>query len=153
YTWARALGYDARRLEYRAFALDEQDAALLILNPTRRIDRVQSRVILDWVEQGGTLIYADDTPALFGPSNALLDELKVDSAVYSTRGDIERAAPAQPVLDQPPVGEAAVQTGRVLAPHVDDYVKLLGTADAAVVAGIKRGRGYIYLSAATHPFT
>jgi hypothetical protein len=57
------------------------------------------------------------------------------------------------VLDQPPVGEAAVQTGRVLVPRVDDYVKLLGPADAAIVAGIKRGRGYIYLSAATHPFT
>jgi hypothetical protein len=153
YTWARALGYDARRLEYRAFALDEQDAALVILNPVERIDRVQTRAILEWVEQGGTLIYADDAPAFFGPANQLLDELQVESDVYSTTMVIERAAPAQPVLDQPPVGEAAVQTGRVLVPRVDDYVKLLGPADAAIVAGIKRGRGYIYLSAATHPFT
>ncbi|MFL5801216.1 MAG: DUF4350 domain-containing protein [Roseiflexaceae bacterium] len=153
YTWARAQGYDARRLEYRAFALDEQDAALVVLNPSRRIDRAQSRTILDWVEQGGTLIYADDTPALFGPANALLDELQVENDVYSTTLAIERAAPAQPALDQPPVSEAAVQTGRVLVPQVDDYVKLLGTADAAVIAGIKRGRGYIYLSAATYPFT
>jgi hypothetical protein len=153
YTWARALGYDARRLEYRAFALDEEDAALVLLNPTERIDRVRTRAILDWVEQGGTLIYADDSPAIFGPANALLDELQFESGVYSTTVGIDRAAPAQPVLDQPPVGEAAVETGRVLVPGTDEYVQLLGADDAAIIAGVKRGRGYIYLSTATHPFT
>ena len=30
YSWTRDLGYDSRRLEYRAFALDESDAALII---------------------------------------------------------------------------------------------------------------------------
>ncbi len=125
----------------------------MLLNPTERIDRAQTREILDWVEQGGTLIYADDSPAIFGPANALLDELQVESGVYSTTVGIERAAPAQPVLDQPPVGEAEVQTDRVLVLGTDEYVQLLGVDDAAIVAGIKRGRGYIYLSAATHPFT
>src|SRR5262249_28305722 len=75
YNWTRALGYDARRLEYRAFALDEQDTALVILNPNERIDRAQSRAVLDWVDRGGTLIFADDSSALFGPANALLEDL------------------------------------------------------------------------------
>jgi hypothetical protein len=153
YNWASAMGYDARRLEYRPFTLDEQDAALLILNPTQRIDRAQARAALGWVERGGTLIFADDSAQLFGPGNALLDELQVDSQVYSTTTRIERAAPAQPVLDQPPVGEAQVRTGRTLVPHIDDYVKLSGKPDALIVAGIKHGQGYIYLSAATYPFT
>jgi hypothetical protein len=153
YDWARAMGYDARRLEYRPFALEEGDAALVILNPTERIDRTQARAILDWVASGGTLVFSDDTSALFGPSNALLDQLKVDTDVYSTTTKLERAAPAQPVLDQPPVGEASVHTGRILVPRIDDYVELSGKSGAAVVAGIKRGSGYIYLSAATYPFT
>jgi hypothetical protein len=153
YNWARTMGYDARRLEYRAFALDEQDAALVILNPSRAIKRTEARVTLDWVERGGTLILADDNSLFASVSNAILDELKVDNRVYSTTTTIERAAPAQPALDQPPVREALVRTSRVLVPQADDYVKLTGKSDAVIVAGIKRGRGYIYLSAATYPFT
>jgi hypothetical protein len=153
YNWARALGYDARRLEYRAFALDEQDAALVILNPRERIDRAQSRAMLDWVERGGTLIFAEDGSAFFSPANDLLDELDVETTVYSTTATIESAAPAQPALDQPPFAQAPVQTGRKLVLRTDDYANLLGAPDAVVVAGIKRGSGYIYLSAAAYPFT
>jgi hypothetical protein len=77
----------------------------------------------------------------------------VDLAVYSSTLVIERAAPAQPVLDQPPPGKALVQTGRVLVPRRSDYVKLLGPPDGIVLVGIKHGRGYVYLSAASYPFT
>ena len=84
YNWTRDLGYDSRRLEYRAFALEESDAALIILNPQEPINRTQSRAMLDWVEQGGTLIFADDQSAIFGASNALLDDLQFDTGVYST---------------------------------------------------------------------
>jgi Domain of unknown function (DUF4350) len=153
YNWASALGYNARRLEYRAFTLDEQDAALVILNPSERIDRAQSRAMLDWVERGGTLIFADDSSALFGPANALLADLDVETTVYSTTTTIARAAPAQPALDQPPLAAAPVNTDRKLVMRTDDYVNLVGTPDAIVVAGIKRGSGYIYLSAAAYPFT
>jgi hypothetical protein len=153
YNWTRALGYDSRRLEYRAFALAEQDAALVILNPDQPLNRTQSREILGWVERGGTLIFADDSSAIFGPSNALFDDLKFETAVYSTTANIEQAAPAQPALDQPPTGTAQVQTGRMLVFQRTDYVKLVGVVDATIVAGIKHGSGYIYLSAATRPFT
>ena len=153
YNWARAIGYDARRLEYREFALDEQDAALLIVNPDQPISRTQSRVVLDWVEEGGTLILADEGGAFFGPQNALLDELRFDTAVYSATRTIEQAAPAQPALDQPPTGAARLQTGRVLVPRRDDYVKLMGPPDAVVVAGVKLGAGYAYVSSAAYPFT
>jgi hypothetical protein len=153
YAWTRAMGYDARRLEYRPFALAEDDAALVILNPSEAINRAQAREALDWVEGGGTLILADDSSIVFGAPNALFDELHVDLAVYSSTLVIDRAAPAQPVLDQPPPGKVLVQTGRVLVPRRSDYVKLLGPPDGVVLAGIKHGRGYIYVSAASYPFT
>jgi hypothetical protein len=153
YAWTRAMGYDGRRLEYRDFALDEQDAALIMLNPNQPINRTRSRVILDWVAGGGTLILADDSTAFFGAPNALLEELKFDTAVYSTTELIQQAAPAQPTLDQPPAGTVQLQTGRVLVPAREDYIKLMGPPDAVVVAGVKIGAGYAYLSAATYPFT
>lgn len=153
YNWARAMGYDGRRLEYRPFELEEEDAALVILNPSEPINRAQAREALDWVEGGGTLIFADDTPIFAGAPNALLDELDVEIAVYSTTTEIERAAPSQPVLDQPPTGEALLRTGRILVPRREDYVKISGPPGAVVIAGIKHGRGYVYLSTATYPFT
>ena len=153
YDWTRGLGYDSRRLEYRTFGLEERDAALVILNPEQPINRTQSRQILDWVEQGGTLVFADDRTAIFGASNALLDDLKFATRVYSTTQLIQQAAPAQPALDQPPTGTVTVQTGRMLVPGRDDYVTLLGVPDAVLIAGIKQGSGYIYLSATSYPFT
>lgn len=153
YSWTRELGYDGARLEYRPFELEEDDAVLFILNPEEPINRTQSRAVLDWVERGGTLIFADDRSAIFGTSNALLDDLQFDTGVYSTTELIAQAEPAQPVLDQPPVGTAHVQTGRVLLPHRADYVKIVGPPDALLVAGVKHGSGYVYLSATTYPFT
>ena len=35
----------------------------------------------------------------------------------------------------------------------DDYAQLLGTAGNTLLAGIRQGKGYIYLSSATLPFT
>ena len=153
YTWARALGYDARRLEYRDFSLDEDDAALLILNPNEAISRTHARQVRDWLERGGTLVMALDRNALFGLQNALLDELQFDTAVYTGTATIAEAAPAQPALDQPPLQRARVQASRVLVPLRDDYVALLGEPGALVVAGIKVGSGYAYLSTSTFPFS
>ncbi len=153
YTWTRAMGYDGRRLEYRPFALGEDDAALVILNPSEPIRPSEAQATLAWVARGGTLIFADDTPAFFNVSGALLNELKIELAAYTTTLEIERAAPAQPVLDQPPFEEVLVRSGRVIVPHRDDYVKLVGPSDAIVVAGMAHGRGYIYLSTSAYPFT
>jgi hypothetical protein len=152
YEWLGALGYDARRLEYRAFELAEEDAALFILSPSEPVSAEEARTVLEWVERGGTLIMADDTSA-FGASNALLEALEVDVEVYSATTTVDRAAPLQPALDQPPVGAADVRAGRYLAPRRDDYAPLLGTSDALLVAGIRHGRGYVYLSSTARPFS
>src|SRR5581483_10571383 len=73
YTWVRDLGYDGRRLEYRNFALSDDDAALVMINPSEAVNRTQARAVLDWVSNGGTLILALDRNALFGSQNELLD--------------------------------------------------------------------------------
>lgn len=153
YQWARALGYDAQRLEYREFALGEADTVLVLLNPSEAVGRAHSRAVLDWLDAGGTLIMAVDQNALFSPQNALLEDLGFDTGVYTDTAGIERAGAAQPALDQPPLAEAPVRATRVLLPQRDDYAPLLGTPDALIVAGVKVGRGYAYLSASAHPFS
>jgi hypothetical protein len=105
YEWMRAMGYDARRLEYRPFELTDEDAVLVMLNPSAAISKDHARHIRTWVERGGTLIFAEDTPALFSISNALFDELQMRMTVITGTQMIERAPALQPVFDQPPVRE------------------------------------------------
>jgi len=153
YEWTRAMGYDARRLEYRPFELTDDDAVLVMLNPSAAISKDHARHIRTWVERGGTLIFAEDTPALFGLSDALLDELQMRMTVITGTQMIERAPALQPVFDQPPVRELNARPQRALAPQRNDYAPLFGAADQILIAGVRIGQGYVYISATTHPFT
>lgn len=156
--WFGAIGYDARRLEYREFALSAEDDALFILNPSETITAAHADEMLRWVEDGGTLVLADDSTVAFGSRNDLLDKLEVSFEVYTETQTfdqpIQQAVPLQPVFTAPLVKTVRANTGRiVVAPDRDDLVTLVGAENAPVVAGLKQGRGYIYLSAATYPFT
>jgi len=153
YEWTRAMGYDARRLEYRPFELTDEDAVLVMLNPSAAISKDHARHIRTWVERGGTLIFAEDTPALFGLSDALLDELQMRMTVITGTQMIERAPALQPVFDQPPVRELNARPQRALAPQRNDYAPLFGATDQILIAGVRIGQGYVYISATTHPFT
>lgn len=153
YRWTQALGYDGRRLEYRDFTLDQNDAALIMLNPSQAVTLDEADEITQWVENGGMLIVADDSSSLFGASRTLLRALDVRRDVYSNTLTIDQASVAQPVLDQPPAGAVPVDTGYVLAPETNDYVTILSADGAAVLVGSQRGAGYVYVSSATQPFT
>jgi hypothetical protein len=161
--WTRALGYDARRLQYTDFELDEQAAALFILNPTERISRQHAMTVLEWVESGGTLILADDRTSFFGETEELLAELKLALRIYDEAAEdaeggifdaaIERAPVLQPILNTPPLQEVRVQTNQFIEVEREDVARLIGLGDAPILVGIRQGQGYIYVSSATHPFT
>lgn len=158
--WTSDLGYDARRLQFQAFALNEQADALVILSPSQPIELAQAREVLDWVEAGGTLIFADDRTRLFSPANELLAELDVALERYEEGGDIEHATALQPALNMPPLREIAPQTQRVLSTERPDAAPLFGISDSVsgeqkgtVLLGLSHGAGYIYLSSASYPFT
>jgi hypothetical protein len=153
YEWMRAMGYDARRLEYRPFELTDEDAVLVMLNPSAAISKDHARHIRTWIERGGTLIFAEDTLALFSISDALFDELQMRMTVITGTQMIERAPALQPVFDQPPVRELNARPQRALAPQRNDYAPLFGAAGQTLIAGIRVGQGYAYISATTHPFT
>lgn len=175
--WTETMGYDAHRLEYRDFLVDEGDAALIMLNPTEPMNRTQTDLVLQWVNDGGVLILANDFPWLFG-GNAILDELHIAVEGYSeTLEEIERAPVVQPVVTMPALNDVLVKTAYVLRIRRDDVIDIVGVPEAqhkpqqqdstnnnnppadeattlrSVVAGLHYGQGYIYISSAAYPFT
>lgn len=153
YEWTRAMGYDARRLEYRPFEVTDDDAVLVMLSPSETVSRAHARDILAWVERGGTLIFADDAPTVLSASDALLDALQMRITVLTGTQVIERAPALQPVFDQPPVREISVRTRRTLTPQRNDYAPMFGASGQVLIAGIRIGNGYVYVSATARPFT
>ena len=158
--WTRQLGYDAQRLEYTDFALSSQTDALFMLNPSRPVLREQADAVLAWVEQGGTLILADERNRAFASSNLLLEQLEVEVVRYSSNAGDPGVSPAlpevpilQPVFDQPPLATIPVQADQVIRSPRTELVALAGVPDGVVVAGMRYGLGYIYVSASGYPFT
>lgn len=151
YEWTRAMGYDARRLEYRPFEVTDDDAVLVMLSPSETVSRAHARDILAWVERGGTLIFADDAPTVLSASDALLDALQMRITVLTGTQVIERAPALQPVFDQPPVREISVRTRRTLTPQRNDYAPMFGASGQVLIAGIRIGNGYVYVSATARP--
>ncbi len=183
--WFQELGYDAQRLEYTDFALSDRTAALVMLSPTEQVNRTHTGFILEWVEAGGMLVLAEDSPWLRRGSSNLLQELDLTVESYEqSPGRIERAPVVQPALNAPPLTTVLARTTYVLTIERDDVAHLVGlpatepeaedeadepagppdddATDAtdegdqttqAVLVGIKHGKGYIYVSSASYPFT
>jgi hypothetical protein len=147
YRWLGELGYRAERLEYRDFALDEGVNLLFVLAPSTGYTPDETAAVLRWVEAGGTLILADDRR--FGGSTALLRAAGATAEAAPT-GPIKRVGLSQPVATADTI---SAETDVVLGGLPADAAPIIGAADGAVLAGMQRGKGYIYLSAALRPFT
>jgi hypothetical protein len=65
-------------------------------------------------------------------------------------GPLQRVALAQPAA---PADLITAQTSVVLGGLPADAAPIIGAVDGPVLAGVQRGKGYIYLSAALRPFT
>jgi hypothetical protein len=56
-------------------------------------------------------------------------------------------------LNDPPLREITLRTGRVLETARDDVAHLVGSGEHTALMGIQQGTGYIYVSSASFPFT
>jgi hypothetical protein len=147
--WLEGLGYEAERLEYRSFALDDADDLLFVLNPSQRYSLDDATALRAWVEGGGTLVVANEQANLV--AGELLPELGAETFVLTET--ITTLPLLQPVLSQPPVISLTLNTERALKLAGDDHAVLVGHPDAPVLIGRKLGAGYVYLSSALDPFT
>ncbi|NJN19375.1 MAG: DUF4350 domain-containing protein [Oscillochloris sp.] len=148
YRWLDQIGYATERLEYRAFALSPDDDLLFILAPSQALAAEEVMALLEWVEAGGTLVLADDRPV--GGAASVLRELDLQNVADDL---IESAEIVQPAIGDPPAQTVTVETTARLRFERDDVAVLVSAADAPVLLGIQRGRGYIYVSSSLHLFT
>jgi hypothetical protein len=159
--WTSMLGYISERLEYDTFELAPQDDALFIINPSEVFNRTQADIVLNWVEQGGTLILIDSRPSLFTPVKTMFQALNI--SIQGASATIERAKILQPSLHTPPINSILAKTDYIIAPDRDDVAHLVGTQQKdedtnkqttqPIIIGLKHGQGYIYISSASFPFT
>jgi hypothetical protein len=93
--WLADLGYEPSTLAFRQFSIDPDTRVLFVLQPTHVFAGSDIGEILGWVEGGGVLVVASESP------NALLDAYGV-SVVRQNLGQ-QTPSPLQPVLVNPPV--------------------------------------------------
>lgn len=153
YRWLNAIGYDAQRLEYTAFAVAPADDLIFVLAPAQAYSADEADALLAWVEAGGTLVLADDRPGQFGDARALLRAL--DLRVERLEGDrIEIAPILQPAIGDPPAERLVASTRSAVRSERGDLAVIAGAPNGeAVLVGLQRGAGYVYVSSALHPFT
>ncbi|MGQ9926072.1 MAG: DUF4350 domain-containing protein [Chloroflexaceae bacterium] len=154
YRWIDALGYDVRRLQYsERFAPDPEAAVLIVLAPSERYTRDEATAVAEWVEQGGMLILADDRPGQLGGAASLFRAFEMELFVPLDNPLPEPAPVLQPVFSAPPARAVVAGAPAALRTTRADAVPLAGASIAPLVLGLPYGTGYVFASAALHPFT
>ncbi|NTU83336.1 MAG: DUF4350 domain-containing protein, partial [Chloroflexales bacterium] len=151
--WLEALGYQVERLEYAAFAPDPAADLLIVLGPLDRYSREEAEAVRSWVEAGGTLLVAEERPGRGAPAAPLLEAFGLSVAGAPSGVPVELAPVLQPALGAPATARIEARTPSVIAAEHADIAPLAGTASAPILAGLRHGEGYIFASAAVHPFT
>jgi hypothetical protein len=145
YLWLARLGYRVRRVQSVPYALPADLDAVFVVVPSLTYTADEAAHLLAWVRGGGTAILALDRSAgqaaLLRAFGARLD---VPPAIA---GATPPPAPAQPVLDAPPVRRLApLPLARVAfaAPASVTYL-IAGASRAPVLVGRRLGRGRVFL--------
>ncbi len=145
--WLARLGYRPRTLEYQPFRLSDSDTLLLMLFPSLDPTSQQVNAILNWVEQGGTLVVAS------GEQDSLLTQLGV--TVSPSDAQSVDAHAAQATLLNPPISPVTVDTYAELSFRDAAWIPLLdgpNTGDV-LAASLTRGKGAVVVLSTGDPFT
>ncbi len=152
YRWIAGLGYNVERFQYRAFILDENTDLLFILSPSVRISAEEAETIVAWVENGGTLVLADERTGEFTPIGALLRALELNLVEADAAGT-DAVPVLQPAFAAPPAARLNVQSVTRVEATRNDLAILAGDAAGPTLVGLQSGDGYVYLSSSAYPFT
>ncbi|MCX7792599.1 MAG: DUF4350 domain-containing protein, partial [Chloroflexaceae bacterium] len=154
YRWIDALGYDVRRLQYlERFAPDPEAAMLIVLGPGERYTLDEAAAVAEWVEAGGILVLADDRPGQLAGAAPLLRAFDLELFAPPPDQLLEPAPVLQPVFGVPPARVVVAGATTALRTTRADAVPLVGASAAPLVLGLPYGAGYVFASAALHPFT
>ncbi len=158
--WLQRIGYDAEQLAYQDYTLTDDIGVVFLLRPTLPIDEDNSAELLQWVERGGTLIFAEDRRPFVRPANDILATLDIEiDEVDDDDLTLNNATIQQPFFSDPPVSQIHPRTEHVILPDRNDVAAIARArapdqeTEHLTVAGLPYGAGYIYIASGIHPFT
>lgn len=163
--WLERLGYPVQRVSGARSTPDQSVRVLFVLDPSERFRPVESHALLDWVQQGGTLVYLPGVvpsigPGRITPGDGLADEfgasLHFPPAIFRAGTAQTTAVPSFPFFTTPPVGSLQVLAIEGLELQGNAWVPLLvdRNAPSQVIAATEQlGRGRVYATSSWSFFT
>jgi hypothetical protein len=146
--WLAAIGYTPLDSSGRSFDIPLHTKLLLILEPRLIITEQEWALIDKWVEAGGTLIIAgEETPTRYAVQHFGFNMLYLIEPA--------KAVTIQtPWLVAPPIQrQMQVNSNAYLISTQEDHVTHLAIDDKAVLVSLRRGKGWVIISATAYPFS
>ena len=147
-TWLTGSGYQVGH--------DDESQAIgdiyFVLQPSRSFDRSEARAVLDWVRNGGVLLY------LPGFNQALATQVQGSPDVVTEEMElrvglgplVESAVPSPLFFTAPPAASFRVNTPIALTPSADAWTPIVESAGGETIIAALRplGAGWVYAASA-----
>lgn len=143
--WLERLGYGVERLQGHRSAPDASVDLLFVLAPIQRFERADAGITLDWVRQGGVLVYLPVLWPGLNRSGTIADPLDDELGIGLRSGEAPEAAePFAPFFVAPPARRFDLDAWTRLELRDDSWLPLIEEHDRVLVATRQIGRGRVY---------
>ncbi|MBI3965942.1 MAG: DUF4350 domain-containing protein [Chloroflexi bacterium] len=146
YLWLQQSSVELASIELRPFEVDADTDMLFVLQPTEPFHERHLAEVLEWVDDGGTLVVVADQP------NSLLSRLDAQVEMSPADSGVTVLQPFfEPTPKQLDLGNAVT-----LRLRRSDWVPLIGAPnrpDEAILAVRALGRGRVYAASAPRLFS
>jgi hypothetical protein len=148
--WLESLGYRAQRIENDTFQVPDDARVLFVFTTQDNFEDYEARAVVRWVEQGHTLIVADQFFLRDEPDRLMrvlqAKTKRLDS--YAITATLE-----QPLWGAASTLAVVVNTQSALVLERPDFVQHLSANGAPVLVSWTQGRGKVFLTSAPYLFT
>lgn len=144
--WLIQLGYQVRAPNV-SIATEPDDKILFVLAPKGDFSTFDLLEMRGWVQNGGTLIIAQD----YNKPDDLLRQFGLRLGILFPRqqqGELQL-----PTLNWPWVGPMELEARRQIRVSCDKTAVHLGDCDTPILVSFGQGRGQVYVMSALYPFT
>jgi hypothetical protein len=146
--WLDALGYTTLDTTKSYFEIPKKTQLMLILEPKLYISDDEWTALDEWMEEGGVLFIAGEG----GAARAAMDHF--DFGLYYLSESAAELTLQTPWLAAPPLTQPIpVRANSYLRSYKADYVVHLAVDEKAVLVSLRKGEGWVILSAAGFPFS
>lgn len=146
FLWLEELGYEVEAPTLAAFHIPAEVELVLVLEPRNLITEAELDELGRWVQAGGTLLIAGDSPVV-----TLVFEYFEFNSRFEQSDEVRGAA--VPLLLSPPLtAGVTAHTESQLITERTDYVPLLTNAEQPLLVSFTAGDGRVLLSTSSYFF-